>query len=82
MDGERIEMPPLSADDYRRCKPIYERLSGWQSSTLGVQRWNDLPEKAQDYINYLQRVINVPVDMVSTGPDRVETLIMRDPFSV
>jgi adenylosuccinate synthase len=82
LDGERIEMPPLSADDYRRCKPIYERLSGWQSSTLGVQRWNDLPEKAQDYINYLQRVINVPVDMVSTGPDRVETLIMRDPFSV
>lgn len=82
LDGQRIEMPPLSAEDYHRCTPIYERLPGWQTSTLGVQQWNDLPENAKAYIRYLEKMINVPVDMVSTGPDRVETLIMRDPFAI
>ncbi len=82
LDGQRVEMPPLSAEDYHRCTPIYERLAGWQTSTLGVQQWNDLPENAKAYIRYLEKMINVPVDMVSTGPDRVETLIMRDPFTV
>lgn len=82
LDGQRIEMPPLSAEDYYRCTPIYERLAGWQTSTLGVQQWNDLPENAKTYIRYLEKMINVPVDMVSTGPDRIETLIMRDPFTI
>jgi len=82
LDGERIVNPPMSADDYSRCQPIYETLSGWSDSTLGVQSWDGLPENAQSYIRYLQAVIGVPIDMVSTGPDRVETLIMRDPFTV
>ena len=82
LDGQRIEMPPLSAEDYHRCKPIYERLAGWQTSTLGVQQWDGLPDNAKTYIRYLEKIINVSVDMVSTGPDRVETLIMRDPFTV
>ena len=82
LDGERIVNPPMSADDYSRCQPIYETLPGWSDSTLGVQRWEDLPINARRYITYLQEVVGVPVDMVSTGPDRVETLIMRDPFTV
>lgn len=82
LDGQRIEMPPLSAEDYRRCQPIYERLAGWQTSTLGVQQWDKLPDNAKTYIRYLEKIVNVPIDMVSTGPDRVETLIMRDPFAI
>lgn len=82
LDGQRIEMPPLSAEDYHRCHPIFERLEGWKTSTLGVQQWSDLPEAAKTYIGYLERMVRVPVDMVSTGPDRVETLIIRDPFSI
>ncbi len=82
LDGEPITNPPMSADDYSRCQPIYETLLGWRDSTLGVQSWDALPENAQRYILYLQEVIGVPIDMVSTGPDRVETLIMRDPFTV
>jgi adenylosuccinate synthase len=80
LDGVRIELPPMAADDYSRCVPIYETLPGWQTSTLGVQRWEDLPKAAQDYIRYLESVVHVAIDMVSTGPDRVETLVMRDPF--
>jgi adenylosuccinate synthase len=82
LDGKRIEMPPLSAEDYHRCKPVYERLAGWQSSTLGVQQWDNLPDNAKAYIRYLEKIVNVAVDMVSTGPDRVETLILRDPFTI
>jgi adenylosuccinate synthase len=82
LDGERIVNPPMSADDYSRCQPIYESLPGWSDSTLGVQSWDALPQHAQGYIRYLQNIVGVPIDMVSTGPDRVETLIMRDPFTV
>lgn len=82
LDGQRIEMPPLSAEDYHRCTPVYERLTGWKTATLGIQQWSDLPENAKTYIRYLETIVKVPVDMVSTGPDRVETLIMRDPFAV
>ncbi len=82
LDGERIVNPPMSADDYGRCQPIYETLPGWSDSTLGVQSWDALPQHAQGYIRYLQNIVGVPIDMVSTGPDRVETLIMRDPFTV
>lgn len=82
LDGERIELPPMAADDYSRCVPVYESMPGWQSSTLGIQSWDALPENAKRYIQYLEQVVGVPVDMVSTGPDRVETLIMRDPFTL
>lgn len=80
LDGQRLEMPPLSAEDYQRCTPIYERLPGWQTTTVGIQSWEALPEAAQAYIRYLEKVVGVPIDLISTGPDRVETLIMRDPF--
>ena len=82
LDGERITQPPMSADDYSRCQPIYESIAGWHDSTLGVQHWDELPRNAQHYITYLQRVVGIPIDLVSTGPDRIETLIMRDPFAL
>ncbi len=81
LDGVEIDMPPMSADDVARCQPIYETLSGWQSSTLGIQHWENLPENAKTYIRYLEEKVQVPIDMVSTGPDRVETLLLRDPFA-
>jgi adenylosuccinate synthase len=82
LDGVVVDMPPLSADDVARCEPIYETLPGWQSSTLGIQHWEDLPKNAKAYIRYLEAKVHVPIDMVSTGPDRVETLLLRDPFKL
>jgi adenylosuccinate synthase len=82
LDGVQVDMPPMSADDVARCEPIYETLAGWQTSTLGVQQWEDLPDNAKAYIRYLEDKIQVPIDMVSTGPDRVETLLLRDPFAL
>lgn len=82
LDGERLNLSPLSAEDYARCQPIYERLAGWQSSTVGIQNWDDLPANAKAYIHYIEQAIGAPIDLISTGPDRVETLIMRDPFNL
>jgi adenylosuccinate synthase len=82
LDGVVVDMPPMSAEDYVRCQPIFEVLPGWQSSTKGIQSWDALPEQAKAYILFLQTSIGVPVDLISTGPDRVETLIMRDPFTL
>lgn len=82
LDGAVVDMPPMSADDVGRCQPIYETLPGWETSTLGIQQWDALPDNAKAYIRYLEDKVQVPIDMVSTGPDRVETLLLRDPFAL
>ncbi|WFE68970.1 adenylosuccinate synthase [Thiomicrospira sp. R3] len=79
--GQRIDLPPASADEYALCTPIYETLPGWQSSTVGVDSWDKLPANARGYIQYLEQQVGVPVAILSTGPDRAETLILHDPFA-
>lgn len=79
--GGRIDLPPASADEYELCKPIYETLTGWKQSTVGIQSWQDLPEQAKAYIRYLEQQVGVPVAILSTGPDRSETLILQDVFA-
>ncbi|UQB41657.1 adenylosuccinate synthase [Thiomicrospira microaerophila] len=79
--GKRIDLPPASADEYALCTPIYETLPGWQSSTVGIDSWEKLPVQARDYIQYLEQQVGVPVAILSTGPDRAETLILHDPFA-
>lgn len=78
--GEKIHSPPAAAEDYEGCQPIYEELPGWQQSTLGIVRLGDLPENARAYITRLETIIGVPVVIVSTGPDRNETIILQDLF--
>ena len=78
--GRRVEVPPAGAEAYDSCTPIYEEMPGWQESTVGVREYAKLPANARAYLERLSEVVGVPVDMISTGPDRDETLVMRDPF--
>lgn len=80
LDGKTVAMLPVGADDVARCQPIYETLPGWSENTFGVSRWNDLPINARNYLKRLETLCEVPVDIVSTGPERDETIVLRHPF--
>ena len=71
---------PRDAADFESLVPVYETVSGWSESTLGVQHWEQLPPNARRYIERIAELVGVGVDIVSTGPDRNETIILRDPF--
>lgn len=80
--GEKIFLPPTSADEYELVTPKYVTMKGWQVSTVGVKSWDELPKEAQAYIRFLEDEMGVPVSILSTGPDRAETLVLSDPFDV
>lgn len=80
VDGQKSLLPPSSADEYDLVEPCYETLPGWQCSTVGVASWEALPTAAQQYIQFLEKEMGVKVSILSTGPDRSETLILEDPF--
>ncbi|MGC2517578.1 MAG: adenylosuccinate synthase [Burkholderiales bacterium] len=80
IDGAFSELLPVGAEDTARCEPVYEDLRGWQESTLGVSEYGKLPAKARAYLERLQAICGVPVDMISTGPERDETIVQRHPF--
>jgi len=80
MQGERIDILPLDADEIVACRPVYESFPGWQGSTAGLTRWADLPAPAQRYLERVQELIGAPIDMVSTGPDREHTILLRHPY--
>ena len=69
LDGKHIDMLPIGADDVARCEPVYETLPGWSENTFGLSRWEDLPKNAQAYLKRLEQLCDVPVDIVSTGPE-------------
>ncbi|ELA08357.1 adenylosuccinate synthetase [Moraxella macacae 0408225] len=68
------------AQFYDNVKPIYETVSGWQSSTVGVTEFDNLPKNAQKYIKRIEEIIECPIDIISTGPDRTQTIVLRDPY--
>jgi adenylosuccinate synthase len=79
--GGRVESePPLFTDGYADVEPVYEEHPGWSESTVGVTRYDDLPGNARRYLERLQELTGVPIDLVSTGPDRDQTIILRHPF--
>jgi len=78
--GEVLDMPPLGADAIELCEPVYEEMPGWTESTVGAKSLDLLPENARNYLNRLQEVVGVPIDIVSTGPERDETIILNHPF--
>ena len=82
LDGKTIDMLPVGAEDVARCEPIYEFMPGWQENTFGVKRWEDLPLNARNYLKRLEALCEVPVDIVSTGPERDETIVLRHPFGI
>ncbi len=63
-----------------RCVPIYEELQGWKESTFGITKWKDLPENAKKYLERLSEVSGAPLAVVSTGPDREQTILLKNPF--
>jgi adenylosuccinate synthase len=79
-NGETRLTPPTGADEFAECRPVYEEITGWQNSTLGIRTFDELPEAARKYIKRIEEVTETPVDMVSTGPDREETIVLRNPF--
>lgn len=78
--GEMIDMP-ASADGYENLQTVYEDMPGWKESTIGAKRLEDLPENARAYIARLEALVSTPIDIISTGPDRVETITLRHPFA-
>jgi adenylosuccinate synthase len=80
LDGRMVDILPLDADDITRCEPVYEAFEGWSQTSAGVTRWDDLPARARQYLLRVQELIGVPIDMVSTGPDREHTIVLRHPF--
>ena len=82
IDGKDADILPRGASEVARCEPVYETFGGWQESTVGIKEWNKLPANAQAYLSRVQEVAGVPIDMVSTGPDRDETILLRHPFKV
>jgi adenylosuccinate synthase len=80
IDGTVRNAPPLLMDRYGECEPIYETMPGWQQSTVGITEFHDLPANARSYLSRIEEITETPVDIVSTGPARDETIILRDPF--
>jgi adenylosuccinate synthase len=80
VDGVFTDLLPSGAEDTARCKPEYESLPGWKESTVGVNRYEKLPQNARAYMERIEAICGVPVDMISTGPDREETIVRRHPF--
>ena len=72
---------PMDSDDYEELVPVYETVPGWSESTLGARALDDLPKAARDYIALIETIVGAPIDIISTGPDRVETIILHDPFT-
>jgi adenylosuccinate synthase len=81
LDGKHLDLLPIGADDVARCIPIYETIPGWSDNTFGVKTWDGLPKAAQNYLKRLEALCGVPVDIVSTGPERDETIVLRHPFA-
>ncbi len=82
LDGQMSTILPLGADAVSRCEPIYEEFPGWQDSTAGVRQWHQLPENAQRYLARVAEVVGVEIAMISTGPDRDDTILLRHPYQV
>ena len=78
-DGKPVPNP-VDSDDYEGLHPVYEEVPGWSESTLGAKTLEELPQAARDYIKKIEEVVGAPIDIISTGPDRVETIVLRHPF--
>jgi adenylosuccinate synthase len=78
--GKRLSVQPIDADQYAACLPVYETLPGWTDSTLGVTEYSALPANAKRYLERLSEVVGVSIDIISTGPDRKETIVLKNLF--
>ena len=77
----RLQALPTGAEAMEEVTPIYEDLPGWSESTVGIRTWNGLPPTARAYLDRIAEIAETPVDIVSTGPDRADTIVLRHPFA-
>ncbi len=80
IDGRVTDILPYGADSIAHCEPIFEDHAGWSESTYGVKAWDGLPKNAQTYLKRIEQLVGTPIDLVSTGPDREETVVVKHPF--
>ncbi len=81
LDGEKVDLPPYGAEAMERCKPVYEELPGWAESTESARDYDDLPPNARSYLDRMSELSGLPIDIISTGAERDDTIILRHPFS-
>ena len=80
LDGQRLDHLPMASDRQTRVEPIYEEFDGWQESSAGARSWADLPAQAIKYVRRIEELIDCPVALVSTSPEREDTILVTDPF--
>ncbi len=80
LDGQEIDTPPVGADLLEKCEPVLIEMPGWSESTVGTRSMDKLPQAARDYLSRVEELCGAPIDIISTGPDREETLVKRHPF--
>ena len=81
LDGKRLDYLPTAAEEQARCQPIYEEMPGWSESTEGARSWADLPANAIKYVRRVEELIECPVALLSTSPEREDTILVTDPFA-
>ena len=77
-DGKEYDILPFGSDSVVECQPVYETMAGWSESTAGLKTYAELPENAKKYLKRIEEIIETPIDIISTGPDRVETILIND----
>jgi len=80
LHGETLTEPPLFRDAYAEIEPVYEEMGGWRESTVGVTQLDKLPANARRYLTRMEELLEMPLDLISTGPDREQNIIQRHPF--
>ncbi|MCB1801683.1 MAG: adenylosuccinate synthase, partial [Gammaproteobacteria bacterium] len=80
LDGREVDTPPVGADRFEKCEPVLIEMPGWRESTVGVKSRDDLPQAARNYLEKVEALCETPIDIISTGPDRDETIVLRHPF--
>jgi adenylosuccinate synthase len=80
LDGKTLDVLPRGAESVSRCEPIYEDFPCWKGTTFGIREWDKLPNEAQKFLRRIEEVVGKPIAMVSTGPERDETILLQHPF--
>ena len=80
LDGVTLERPPLEPERFQDCEPIYETLPGWSEDISGIKKLEDFPVNVRNYLDRITELTQTPIDIISVGPDRVQTIILKNPF--
>jgi len=81
LNGHATDLLPVGAEELEDCRPVYEEMPGWKESTVGIERYEQLPGAAQRFLKRIEEVCGVPIALISTGPDRAQTIVLKHPFA-